>query len=171
MSEKVIVPFCPLEDLIIKAINDGSKHISIGVDKEGRYQGNVQKVGFATFAVHVSNDPVEALYGALGGVPGTKLWNEMKELRNGPVRVPGMQPPYLDEATRPVDDPADPHMTYWYHPESDSVWECMSNELPRDLGDGMSHQISEEEYNDFLDRDKAAAPAPVFHDPELDDLL
>ena len=151
----------PLEDMLMKAMSEGSKHISLVPDKEGRFQANIQKGRSATFACHVSNDPVEALYGALGGLPAVKLWRESKAQKWD----------VCAELPRPVDDPADPHMTYWYHPESDSVWECMSNELPRDLGDGMSHQISEEEYNDFLDRDKAAAPKPKFHDPELDDLL
>jgi hypothetical protein len=153
----------PLEDMLTKAMSDGSKHISLVPDKEGRFQANIQKGRSATFSCHVANDPVEALYGALGGLPAIKLWRQSKA-EEWDVCAEADEPPETAKK-----------MTYWYHPESDSVWAHLG-EFPPEMEASadvmLSNEITEEQYHEFLAMQKAekAKPAAII-DPEVDDLL
>jgi hypothetical protein len=79
MSEQ---PFnFPLEDLITTAANSGSKSITLVCDKDGRYQASVQKGNSSTFKVHVANNPVQALYGALAGIDGLKVFDAIASIK------------------------------------------------------------------------------------------
>ena len=146
----------PLEKMLreTEALRLKGSSITLVRDGEGRFQCSYQKDRKPSFAVHVANDPVEAIAGALEGLDGIRA-----------VRGPTPLEQVIAAAEPDLDDlqNSKPHMTYWYHPESDSVWAEMSDKIDWDNMDvALSCQITEEEYQQRLARTA---------EPDLDDLL
>ena len=63
-----------LEHLIHEALERGAPSISLVRDPEGRYQCSVGRKQSGVFGVHIANHPIEAMFGALGGVDAVQAF-------------------------------------------------------------------------------------------------
>lgn len=78
----------PLDQMIRDAVQPrgldsrsvkGLQSLTLVRDRDGRFQCSYQKDRAATFSVHVANDPVEAIAGALCGLDGVRAVREAVE--------------------------------------------------------------------------------------------
>jgi hypothetical protein len=147
-----------LENLIRSAIDSGCQSITLVsvrlVDTDGKrgWQASVQRGKANNFGINIASDPIEALRVALGA---PKLSSEE------PVQI--------------IDPEPVKKMTYWYHPESESVWTHLGNfspEMDASADVMLSTEITEEECYKFLAMQAAEKDKTVpIIDPEMDDLL
>lgn len=86
----------PLEKLLreTEALRLKGSSIILVRDGEGRFQCSYQKDRKPSFAVHVANDPVEAIAGALEGLDGIRA---VREASVPPLLTVAAEPPVFDD--------------------------------------------------------------------------